>query len=216
MPIRRPGIRKHCERGRARFVEVMGNPANFGMAKSLVAGAGGIVPGGLGSDEDVDALLSRIAEQYPGPGDDADDTAGSPRIGPVRLPDDDTLVAAAAAAPLPGTIPALADYCAAPGRALTATGNLRLADARHLVEALSTGDDPTFDGTRKLTSADELPELSWLLHVAVESGAVRRHQGKLVAVARFPALDDVTAHDKVFRAALDSGLGTRQVPILAG
>ena len=35
---------------------------------------------------------------------------------------------------------------------------------------------------------------------------VRRHQGKLVAVARFAGLDEVTAYEKVVRAAVVAGL----------
>lgn len=217
-------IRAHCERSRNRFVEEMGNPANFGMAKSLFAGAGGLGLGGSGSAEDLDAVLSRTTGQSPEMFDQLrelfddvgdDDSDGPPRIGPVRVPDDDAVRAAAASAPLLDTTRSLAEYCAAPGRTLTAKGNLRLADARHLVEALSTGDDPDLGGARKLASAEELPELSWYVHLAVESGAVRRHKGKLVAVARFAALDDLAAHDKVFRAALESGMGTGPAPILA-
>lgn len=216
-------IRAHCERSRNRFVEEMGNPANFGMAKSLFAGAGGIGPDRPRTAGELDEVLARMAEQSPeGLGrlhelfdDETDDDAhGPPRIGPVRVPDQDAVHAAAASAPLLRTIRALADYCAEPGRTLTAKGNLRLADARHLVEALSTGDDPTFGGRRKLTSADELPTLSWYVHLAVGSGAVRRHKGKLVAVARFAALDAVAAHDKIFRTAVESGVGIRRVPLL--
>nr|MDQ3989166.1 hypothetical protein [Actinomycetota bacterium] len=34
------------------------------------------------------------------------------------------------------------EYCADPGRPVTQEGNLRLADARHLVELLPTSDTP--------------------------------------------------------------------------
>ena len=100
----------------------------------------------------------------------------------------------------------LADYCAPPGRPLTDKGNLRLADARHLVDVLDTGDDPELGGYRKLQSAEDLPSLSRLVRLALDAGVVRRNQGKLVAVARFAALDEVTAYEKVVRAAVAAGL----------
>ena len=96
----------------------------------------------------------------------------------------------------------LADYCAPPGRPLTGKGNLRLADAWHLVAALDTGDDPELGGHRKLQSAEDLPSLHRLVGLALEAGVVRRQQGKLVAVARFAGLDEVTAYEKVVRTAV--------------
>jgi hypothetical protein len=100
----------------------------------------------------------------------------------------------------------LADYCAAPGRPLTGQSNLRLADARHLVTALQTGDDPELGGHHKLQSAEDLPSLSRLVRLALDASVVRRKQGKLVAVARFAGLDEVMAYEKVVRAAVTAGL----------
>jgi hypothetical protein len=38
------------------------------------------------------------------------------------------------------------------------------------------------------------------------AGVVRRNQGRLVAVAKFTRLDEVAAHEKVVRAAVETGL----------
>ncbi len=81
----------------------------------------------------------------------------------------------------------LHDYFAEP-RALTAKGNLRLADARHLVDALETGDrmDEVI-GDRRFTtkSSAELVRLVSIVGFAREVGVVRVHAGKLVAVKRW-------------------------------
>lgn len=147
------------------------------------------------------------------------DDAEPPAIDPVRLPAEADRLAAIRNAPVMRQLHTLADYCAPPGRALTAKGNLRLTDARHLVETLATGDDPTMDGRRSLRSAEDLPELNRLVNLAVEAGVVRRQQGRLLAVARFAALDECAAHEKVALTAIDAGLTsphrTFMFPVLA-
>ncbi|MDN5916179.1 MAG: hypothetical protein L0I76_13935 [Pseudonocardia sp.] len=212
-------IRAHCERSRAAFVEEMGNPANFGMAKSLFGSLGGLEPDADLSPEGISALLARLEQQAPDAAAEVREQLGgdhgSPQIGPVRLPGDGAVLASARSAPLLVAMRTLADYCAEPGRTLTAKGNVRLADARHLVEALQTGDDPTLGGVRKLTTAEELPGLSWYVYVAIESGVVRRQRGKLVAVARFAGLDDVAAYEKLARSAIDTALGTRRTMLFS-
>jgi hypothetical protein len=45
-----------------------------------------------------------------------------------------------------------------------------------------------------------------MVRLALEAGVVRRQQGKLVAVARFAGLDEVTAYERVVRAAVTAGL----------
>ena len=184
-------VRRYCERTTARFVREMGDPANFGMAKSLFSsGDVSRLPPGV-----ADALVDELT------GDD-----DPPVVGPVRLPDDGEQRAAIRAARVPRQLRMLADYCAPPGRPLTGKGNLRLADARHLVAALDTGDDPEHGGRRTLRSAEDLPSLHRLVHLALEAGVVRRKQGKLVAVARFAGLDEVAAYERVVRTAIISGL----------
>ncbi len=210
-------IRRHCERKTAAFIREMGDPANFGMAKSLLGSVGGLDLGTDRSPEGIAALLNQLAG-LPGanPLRQLPAAVGElPPIGPVRLPAEADRLAAASAAPVLRQLRALAEFCAPPGRALTTKGNLRLADARHLVDALDTGDDPTMGGGRTLQSAEDLPHLSRLVDVAVRAGALCRQRGRLLEVARFTGLDDAAAHEKVVLAAVDSGLRGPHNPFLA-
>lgn len=196
-------VRVWCERNRATFLREMSNPDNFGMAKSLFAGVGGLEAG-----RDLDAggvaeLVQRVNGLDPATFDSImgrvqRQAAGLPAaLAPVRLPAAQERLAAVRTAPMLRWVRGLAQYCALPGIALTGTGNLRLADARRLVEELDIGDD-----VAGLRSAAELPGLDRVFLLALETGAVRRHSGKLVAVGRFAGLDDVAAHEKIVRAAL--------------
>jgi hypothetical protein len=178
----------------------MADPANFGMAKSLL--------GGL-DDSDPNALLERLAQLTGTSPDEVLDLLENPEpsvIGPVRAPTDDEVAAAIARARMLGQVRGLATRCAAPGLTLTAKGNLRLADARSLTAALETGDEPD-SPRRTLGSATELPYLRWLVDTAIAAGAVRRLRGRLVAVARFADRPDRDAFERVVRAALEVGLG---------
>jgi hypothetical protein len=190
-----PAIRKHCARNVDKFVREMGNPANFGMAKSLLGMAGG-------PELDLDSPngMWQLDDAFEQMAEDTD----PPVIAPVRLPPESERLAVVRAIPLMGQLRTLAEYCAPPGRKLTAKGNLQLADARHLVAALETGDDPELGGVRTLRSSEDLPGLCRLVDLALEAGVVRRQQGRLVAVGRFAALDECAAHEKVVLAALDA------------
>jgi hypothetical protein len=182
-----PAVREHCERNVEAFVREMGNPAKFGMAKSLFGGA----------ELDLDL-----------PGDVLEPAGGAelPTIAPVRLPPRSERLAVVRATPVMRRLRSLAEYCEAPGRKLTQKGNLQLADARRLVDVLETGDDPEQGGVRTLRSSEDLPELSRLIDLAREAGVVRRQRGRLVAVARFAELDECAAHEKVVLAAVADGL----------
>ncbi|MGH3920296.1 MAG: hypothetical protein ACRDSG_14870, partial [Pseudonocardiaceae bacterium] len=108
-------------------------------------------------------------------------------------------------------------FCAAPGRPLTQKGNLRLADARHLVDALGTGDVPDVeigDYRRTLRSIEDLPHLSWLVELAVEARVLRRYRGRLVAVARWRELSPVQALDRLVDTAVEAGLSGALSPHL--
>ena len=72
--------------------------------------------------------------------------------------------------------------------------------------ALDTGDDPELGGVRKLQSAEDLPVLTRLVHLALNAGVVRRQQGRLISVARFASLDEAAAYEKVVRVAVMAGL----------
>ncbi|MDQ1304733.1 MAG: hypothetical protein QG671_560 [Actinomycetota bacterium] len=79
------------------------------------------------------------------------------------------------------------------GRKLTQTGRLTMADARHLVERLATGDviDPVIgDRTFRTKSSEELTELHITLEWAKAAGLVRRRSNTLVAVKKHAALLD--------------------------
>lgn len=192
-------VREFCEKNTKKFMREMGNPANFGMAKSMFAGLGEL-PGP--DDPEFPAALRELLLDEDVEYDDEE----PPVLGPVSMPADRERQDAVRAAPALRQLQLLAEYCAPPGRQLTGKGNLRLADGRHLVATLETGDDPELGGYGKLTSAEQLPMLDWLFELALAAGVVRRKQGRLVAVARFAALDESSAYEKVVRAAVAAGL----------
>ena len=123
---------------------------------------------------------------------------------PVRLPGPARRAESAAAATIVRDARALAQWCGEKGRQLTKTGNLRLADARHLATRLGTDD---LDAARyaRLHRADRLVNLTWILETAVLAGAVQRENGRLVAGARFAGLDDTSAHEDLVLAAREAG-----------
>jgi len=171
-------VREYCAGITSRFRAEMADPRNFGMAKSLFTG--GALP-----IEPVELPES---------------------VGPVRMPRPEDIVEVVRTGHVLPMARKLAQFCAPPGRKLTAKGNLRLADARAAVVALDTGDDPGLGGFRTFQSAEELPVLSSCIRIGIAAGAVRRHDGRLIAVARFAKLDDVTAHDALARAGLAAAL----------
>ncbi|WP_306363277.1 hypothetical protein [Nocardia sp. CC227C] len=119
---------------------------------------------------------------------------------PVVLPDRADLVAAAEAAPVVRQLRQLVDWVGT-GRALTAHGRLRIADARELVALLDTGDDPA--GVRDAT---RLPELTRLVAWAKHLRLVRVVQGELRQVARARPLlrDSLALWRRAFDAVLES------------
>ena len=79
------------------------------------------------------------------------------------------------------------------GRKLTQTGRLTMADARHLVARLGTGDviDPVIgDRTFRTKSSEELTGLQIALERARTAGLVRRRGNALVAVKKHAGLVD--------------------------
>jgi hypothetical protein len=76
---------------------------------------------------------------------------------------------------------------AGPGRKLTATGRIGLADARHLVELLGTGDtiDPEIGGrVFKTKSSEDLAHLNRIVEWAKAARLVRVTGNRLVAVKK--------------------------------
>jgi hypothetical protein len=132
-----------------------------------------------------------VAEFNAGPIERRDEILGplpdrGPR-GPITLPprptvDPAQVQASAAAAPTLTTFARLAEYIGA-GKALTQTGNLRLVDAKALVDVLETGDtiDPTYGGmSYKTRSAEKLPRLDTIYLWAKAARAVRVQHGKVL------------------------------------
>jgi hypothetical protein len=131
------------------------DPAFFGMAKALLVG-----------------------------GDPFDEPAPHTVLPARPEADREAARAIAAGSPAFRRLCILHDYFSEPRR-LTQKGNLTLADARHLVDALDTGDriDETIGDTRFSTrSSAELIGLVTIVGFAKRAGVLRRYAGKLVAV----------------------------------
>lgn len=102
---------------------------------------------------------------------------------PVPTPTAEEAAESATDAPVLARFDTLAEFYG-DGRALTQTGQVRLADARALVDALGTADviDPTIgDRTFRTKSAAELTELAFMVRWATAAGALRRRGNKLIA-----------------------------------
>ena len=100
------------------------------------------------------------------------------------------LEAAAGKAELTGQIRSLLAWVG-PGRKLTATGRIGLADARHLVELLGTGDtiDPEIGGrVFKTRSSEDLAHLNRIVEWAKTARLVRVSSTKLMTVKKNAAL----------------------------
>ena len=182
----------------ADFVAAMGDETNFGMAKSLFAGA--LAEGVDLADADqmqewMAAFNARPEEDrrrlIDGPASRAPTRHAMP---PVTPPDDVEVAASRSAAPILAKFAALAEF-AGTGRKLTQTGNFTLADARVLVELLGTGDvmDPRFgERTFRTTSSGDLTGLRQIFTWARKAGVVRVAHGRVhatkkgLAIARDP------------------------------
>jgi len=200
-------IRSYAEGNVGAFVREMGDPANFGMAKSLFGGGGGPVTGAGNGRDQVEVILRQLDRLSPeGLGaalqHTIDDDGPPPVVGPVRLPSEEDQLASIRATTIMHQLRLLADYCAPPGRSLTGKGNLRLVDARHLVDALGTDGD--LSQARNLRSTEDFPGLSRLVEIALTAGLVRRQRGRLITVGRFAALGEAEAYEKVVRAAVST------------
>ncbi|KUL45132.1 hypothetical protein ADL12_04290 [Streptomyces regalis] len=105
---------------------------------------------------------------------------------PVVLPPDDELRRRAEASAVVAQLRGLAEWVGREGRAVTAAGRLRIADARELVDVLGTGDK--VEGVR---SSADLPRLGLLVEWAKKARLVRVAKGRLYAVVKArPVLAD--------------------------
>lgn len=218
-----PQLWSWCERHVRRFVAEMANPANYDMAKGIFARVGGLEPGQDLSPDGLAELMERaqalpreaLGEVVEGSGEPADPLT----VGPVRLPGPAQRAESAAAAPALRQLQQLSEFCSPPGRSLTQKGNLRLVDARHLVEVLATGDTTDVRvgrHRRSLRSAEDLPMLSWLVQLALDAKILRRHCGRLVTVARHSDLPAVEAVDGLVDAAVERGMSGELSPHFPG
>jgi hypothetical protein len=130
----------------------------------------------------------------------------------VVLPDEHQARSSAAQSPLLAQARQLVDFVG-DGRKLTQTGNVTLADARHLVSLLNTGDrvDETIgQRTFKTHSANDLPQLSFIVGVTTAARFVRAVNGKLVSTKAGRSLgrDPLADLQRIVAAIDDLGLVT--------
>ncbi|PWE11241.1 hypothetical protein DD630_17815 [Streptomyces sp. BSE7F] len=105
---------------------------------------------------------------------------------PVMLSPDDELRRRAEASTTVARLRGLTEWAGQGGRPVTATGRLRMAEARELVDVLGTGDK--IEGVR---SSADLPRLGLLVEWAKKARLVRVVKGRLYAVAKArPVLAD--------------------------
>lgn len=104
---------------------------------------------------------------------------------PVALPPDGELRRRAEESAIVAQLRGLAEWAGRDGRAVTAAGRLRMADARELVDVLGTGDNA------EVRSSAGLPRLGLLVEWAKKARLVRVVKGRLYAVAKArPVLAD--------------------------
>ncbi|MBE1500761.1 hypothetical protein H4696_007861 [Amycolatopsis lexingtonensis] len=197
----------------AEFPAAMADERNFGVGKYWVMTA---LRNGVDA-EDSDALNAFLAEVREGKhAYDAELLAeiaarhASEQTGralpqlPVSLPPDSELKAAAERSSLVIKLRKFVEWVG-DGRALTGTGDLKLADARELVSLLDTGDDFERDlggEVQTVRSSADLPNLVILFELAKRARLVRVIKGKLVRVAKAaPLVKDALA---LWTAAFDA------------
>lgn len=173
------------------FREAMVDRSGWGLAKSLF---GAMTDEGVDTS-DAEAMRSWVDRFNAGTVEERDEVVGPPmarmmeaaqprrRLRPVALAPEDRLERAARSAPAMVRLAGFVDYVATP-RPLTDRGNLKLADARHLVEALDTGDridEAIGERTFKTTSSTELVTLDLTFRWARAAGLVKVRKGKVSA-----------------------------------
>jgi hypothetical protein len=141
-----PVLEEAIDRLAPGYITAMGDPSQFGMAKSLFAAAtadGVDLTDRAAADEWIAGFNARPEEErrrvLPGPA--VRTRLGRPALPPVALPDDDAVLTSAGHAPVLAMFRGLAGYVGS-GRKLTQKGNLALADAKALVNLLGCGARP--------------------------------------------------------------------------
>lgn len=111
--------------------------------------------------------------------------------------------AAAEAAPLLAKLELLRDYLGSDGKPLTEKENLELADGRTLVDVLDTGDvlDVELGGLKlPMRSTAMLRRLNFIIDVAIEAGAVRVRQRRLLPAQAWGTRSPVARAESLFAA----------------
>ncbi|MCP3818398.1 hypothetical protein NLX86_09800 [Streptomyces sp. A3M-1-3] len=126
---------------------------------------------------------------------------------PVALPTEDELRALAEQSAVLPWLRGISAWAGSEGRSVTATGTLRISDARALVAELGTGD--SVEGVR---SSAQLPRLGLAVEWAKKARIVRIVKGRMYAVAKArPLLKDPLA---LWRRAFETFTGLRD-PLVA-
>jgi hypothetical protein len=180
-----------------RFPAAMSDQRNFGPAKfwAMTARAAGVdladssamqqftldvQNGRVEYDEDVLDDIFRRRDRY-----DGSPERELPQL-PVALPPEEELADHAQKSQVVQQLRMLVEWVGT-GRPLTATGQIKLADARELVALLGTGDviDPVIGSrTFRTTSSAELGSLSLLVEWARKARLVRVVKNRLVPIAK--------------------------------
>lgn len=184
---------------RGPFLEALGDTSRYGLGKSLF---GAMMADAV--DLDDDAAVDGWVEAFnAGPGEERDRVLGPAmvqmlaalegrrRLRPVTLAPVAELEQAAREAPAMVRFARFVDYVATP-RKLTEKGNLKLADARELVELLELDDrlDETIgDRTFKTKSSTELSTLDRTFRWARTARLVKVRKGSLSATQAGRRLD---------------------------
>jgi hypothetical protein len=227
-------LREAATNAAADFVAEMGNPANFGMAKSLFAAAAAngydltdeasVAAwmndfNSLSDDERKAILPDRVFGDGGGaaggvPGWPAGVPPAIPPLPPVVLPPEEAIEESRAAAPVLTMFARLAEFVGT-GRRLTQVGNLSLADAKELVRLLDTGDavdERIGERVFRTRSSVDLPVLRLVFTWARKAGVVRVTHGKVLATKRGLALaaNPAGMFDRAVDALLKAGPVTAQ------
>lgn len=188
------------------FLEQMDNPANFGMAKSLL-GQFDLGPEEAGPTDfyraldefgtrpqaERESIIANLAPDGTSPLaemlglDPSQLPAGledPETLGPVMMPSQEDVRISAAASPLLAGFVTIAEYIGVGGKTLTARGNLKIADAVALADLLHTGEEAEYQiGTRtfKRKSAHDFPRVDHWQWWAWELGVIRPKGNQIVA-----------------------------------
>lgn len=173
------------------FHAEMAAPANFGMAKSIFASLGAEDPTSLGPEE-LESLIAQFNDLPMDQRRTITDPAiqrmtQPPYLGTIQLPEPGELLASALAAPVLAAFDRLAEYFAT-ARTLNKGGSITVADARGLAALLGTGEEPVVDDGHhsfRRRTAQNYPEVTRWVDWASQAGVLRKHRGKLVAVAKW-------------------------------